>query len=261
MVSWLRDILEGRARQAPPHRTPGFEPKEVPEPALAEPPSPPAPVEAIESPLKGQGFVIIYGDHDGFESERRIRLTTVFQSGPHAYISAYCYEAMAPRTFRVDRIKAAFCAVHGDELATPLDLFIPVETRAPMGAHLAKHRQPLSHKPIRATLRALMAVARCDGEIHPAELEVIRGYLAEVLPQGSTVTEIEDLVQYADRLVADYDQVIKGLDVATEDPALTMPFLLAAAAVAGADGRLANEERALLEDVRWIARGRGIELG
>ncbi|MBX9707899.1 MAG: TerB family tellurite resistance protein [Caulobacteraceae bacterium] len=256
MPSFLRLLFGGQSPEAPPLTPPGFTGAVLPIEDEADAPENPSP--ALDSPIRGQAFVIEYVDANGFASERRIVADCVYQAGSHAYLSARCQERRATRNFRIDRITSVFCGAHGDDLGTPAALFIPTEQRAALGPNL-KRPPPLSHRPIRWTVRALMSIARSDGHAHPGEIDVIRAYLTEVLPREAQ-SEIPEILQWADRLAADFRVFMDGHGAAFEHPNLTQPFLLAAAAIAAVDGRLDDRERELLEDLRWIAEAQGVRL-
>lgn len=253
LFDFVRELVAGRRPPDPLPVSPGFAGAVLPASDAPEP----APLErpTVESPLRGQGFIIAYRDAEGWESERRIVLFAVYWGGPHVYLSARCLERGANRAFRVDRIRSVHCATHGDDLGDPVALFVPTETRA---RPQAPGTPRLTHPAIRKTLRALLTLSRWDGEATPGELDAVRRYLGAVLPGGSPPGEVDGLLAYADRLVASWDVFMEGVEVAMASDVLRRPFIIAAAAVATADGEICDDEMELLDHLAFVVRHSGV---
>jgi hypothetical protein len=118
-------------------------------------------------------YRIHYADVDGVVTERSIRLIAVQREYGRAYIVAHCALRDAERSFRADRILAAW---HDDgrKIAAPFEFFAALSLTASDGgpdftSALAKARPGLL---------VLIWIARADRDLSEAEIETALDYVA-----------------------------------------------------------------------------------
>jgi tellurite resistance protein len=194
-----------------------------------------------------RAFVIRYRDHAGQLSERRIVALEVFEADGAAFLRARCLERQALRTFRTDRIEAIASGVSGEDLGRPADIFSAAL------AHPARRSQ--SHRAaVRYALRALMTVARADGQVSDAELDVIEVFLEMALPQA-TEEDVAGLVDYAASLAPSFETFLHAVDeVCLADAKLAELMAGAALTLAQAHGHVDADEADLVDDMALILK-------
>lgn len=106
---------------------------------------------------------IQYTNAAGRQSARRIICRRIEGYGKAETIAAYCCESKAHKRFRVDRISELVCLDSG-ELLDPMAHFEQLRLHGAL---------TIVDKSLNDFARALVFMARCDGNIHPLEAEGI----------------------------------------------------------------------------------------
>lgn len=213
--------------------------------------------EAMPDPVDlGQFYTAIeYENANGERSLRRITLIRL-STGPRGpIVSAFCHERGALRTFRGDRI-TYFIDPDG-VVATPAEFFQAT------GIELSDYRVGSVRKDMSFKLASPMAIlltaAKSDGSVHPEEIDKILLYAERELFALGESPSLEKLDQIAVRLKRmrptrssmewHLRAVMKFPDAAFKR------FIDALEGVVVADGRVAEEEIGLLDELS-LARTR-----
>jgi hypothetical protein len=243
--------------------------------ALPEPAAPARPFgEAIDD--------VVYAD--GEVSRRRIMLRSISQRGGDTYLQALCFERNALRSFRLDRV---IRVIDGDGQVfedPPAYLRVELRVRLPAEAPTAPPRtvpqavlrpavpssapapaaplpaggaEPPGHSQRRCArdgLRVLVALARSDGMLHLAELDVVLDYIAALCGRFGVGCGSDDrsaLAGYLRRQRPGLDVLedcLARLDEAsTEEKLLLLDF---ADRVVDADGQRHPEEHRVVAQIR-----------
>lgn len=128
----------------------------------------------------GEAIGLRYVDANGAVSQRRITVHSVGRSGTGSlFINAWCHERRAARRFRADRVDSIIELATGEiidhpdrvieRFATLCDEAAPVDNAVDQVMRLA-----------RDGLNILVFLARCDGQFHSSESDVISHYLLDV---------------------------------------------------------------------------------
>lgn len=213
--------------------------------------------DEVEEPI----FIgIKYRATDGAFSSRRITFRRIVRSeGGSASLMAFCHERRAPRRFRCDRIEYFFDS-HG-EIIEPDDFWreigvdlasLPISPKpAPRPRTAATEAIPGVRRPtVKTEINMLAGLSRCDGVMHPAEVEAILLYYVDRLEDGGEMLSPETIEALRAR-VSRMRPTREAIALATEklfigptrlEPSARARLLRAAHAVANADGVLKTEE-------------------
>jgi len=206
--------------------------------------------EKITEPTPGHEggltFAIEYRAADGNFSRRRI---TVIKANDN-YISAWCHERKAFRTFRTDRI---VCIIDMDGVIhEPPDDFLADVCTVQPGAELSPYEK--LREAIRPHLCLLSAIARADGRFTKDEAAVVLDFIrscSTTVEDGIETVSASDmtkLVNFA-RRQRPLPQMIEPLihDVMKGPAATRNLFLGACIPLVEADGKVTDEEVSLLQ--------------
>lgn len=154
----------------------------------------------------GTAWFIIYEGSNGDDSERRITIRNVVQTGEILYINAFCHERSALRKFRLDRIIEATDLATGEVLTEYPDLLSNFTKLLP------KDADGITHAVLREAKHALNILAflsRCDGQYHPAEEDVIFKYIADEFFDR----EIDEslVIKHVRKLYPDHDTYLTSI--------------------------------------------------
>lgn len=226
----------------------GFEGATLPAADVIPDPASPVINDAMSQAIGQRAFVISYRDHAGQLSERRIVALEVFNEGGEDFLRARCLERQALRAFRIDKIASIRSGVTGKDLGPPEQVF------SAAAAHPALRRLASDRAAVRYALRALMTVARADGELHPAELDVVEVFLEMALPDA-TEADIADLLQYAAGLAPSFETFLDAIErVCFADPQLAERMAGAALTLAQANGPVEADEADMVADMAMILK-------
>lgn len=261
MLGVLRRLWRGDSIPPAPVTPARFEVARLPEvDAVEETPSDARalPVEEVAD-LAGRGFVIVYVDAAGEDSERRIICHQVYKADSFVYLRARCLEREASRTFRVDRIEEVYCGVTGEALGQPSRLFLATETRADRPRPPVRKAMSVEERRVRTALRILATVSRCDGSIHTGERSVIHDFVRREAPADKSEEQVDAMFDWAMGLQPNLGLLIEDLgDLARADAALAVRTLQAVVEIIMADGHVNAQEQELLNDLAWLSDQLGL---
>lgn len=238
-------------------------------------------IEATPDPLAPAGprryilepffWMIEYTAADGAVTRRRITMLHVTERDGHRYLTARCHERRALRTFRLDRISCLISQDGEIEEADPWfdDVlaaaeFEVVATKQP--GEPAKAAKDVSAYTTlrRATgpaLTLLIAAARSDDYLHPAEIDAIMIYLEDeaiALRDAGEIQMIDaDMFAKAERTVRrlrpSRDDLVEALTaIARFDRPRQTRLAKSLAKVARADGTVDEIEAACMAELDEI---------
>ncbi len=253
-------------------KTPGIDDAPPPHPQMDGQPIISEDDEWLETPTDSYDLeevytLIDYRDSKGNQTRRRITLRKVAR-GPHAPIlTAICHERRAVRAFRCDRIEG-FIEDDGevidcnrffrDMMMIDLNYLSHREKAAPtIPTALSVARQ--IRNDFRAPLSILVALARSDESFISEELDVICGFAETMAPtlhssahpgEVSAMTELRPLIRRMRPSRESLDGYLhKVRSVTSNDPSFREAFEDAMNDVLWADGRVAEGERRLINEL------------
>jgi hypothetical protein len=199
-----------------------------------------------ESDIVGQSFLLEYEDATGAVSKRRItvRGLTATSDG-HLCVTAMCWERNAIRSFRTDRMLSLAHVTTGELISDPLRFF----------ADYARDILPSDStteilKIARPGMRALLFLARCDGSVHPAELDVIRKYVDEIAAGRAYDWHIA--LEFLKKQHPDRSLAKTSLKCMWHKPDEAGRLLRACANLVRADGIVVDAETASFDRIRYL---------
>lgn len=247
VIPFIGRLSRGEKLPEPALKPQGFDGASLPDADVIPHPETGADHEGASDAVGQRAFVIRYRDQAGQASQRRIVALEVFEADGQVFLKARCLERQALRNFRVDRIEAIAHGVSGEDLGPPDEIF-----RQAL-AHPVRRSQS-SRAPVRYALRALMTIARADGEVSDDELDVVEVFLEMALPEASE-DEIAGLVDYAAGLAPSFETFLHAVDeVALADPKLAEIMAGAALTLAKAHGHVDADEADLVDDMAMILK-------
>lgn len=188
--------------------------------------------------LSGVQLQIEYLDSKRQASTRMITCRRIEQRGGIRYLTAWCLERAALRTFRVDRITAVIDPATG-------------EVHEPGGAWLLRFTDDsTSESPLHygldvrrfadftAGLNVLVFLARCDGQWHDLEYSAIEDFAASWWMRAEIAAPFDgdEIARHATRLGPDSETFFIALQRCATDPVLRQIIARHVAAVIDADG-------------------------
>lgn len=164
------------------------------------------------------------------------------------YVGAICHSARGYRQFRCDRIGGVFDASTGEHLGdgtyfTRFRSDSEKEHVSPWG--LAPRRKAI----LVAGLNVLAFMARCDGQWHPLEADVIERFICSMWLKKEWAGDppIDEIVAHAQRLSPDSDLFFHSLRIYASNAASTRILCAAVSDLIAADGVICAQE------VKWGA--------
>ncbi|MBD3728621.1 MAG: WYL domain-containing protein [Sphingomonadales bacterium] len=194
--------------------------------------------------LSGLGLLIHYRDSKGKLSQRVISCRQYAVHAGKEYVSAYCHHRAALRSFRIDRIEDIFDPSTGESLS-PVQAFFA--RFAPDKVTKSGYNWGLSvgqRADIIALLNALIFLARCDREFHPAERDSLESALTKFWLDYEIMgdPDFSDILAYADRLAPDGETFWIAMHRFREVPMLARLFQRQARNLIDADGVVHERE-------------------
>lgn len=194
--------------------------------------------------LTGLSVIIEYQDSRGSQAQRSITCRSLYIADSKRYVNAFCHHRQALRSFRLDRVLDVFDPLTGESLSPVLiffDRFAPnriTKCGLSWGLSVTRRAQLIN------LLNALVFVARCDKEFHPAERESLERAITRFWLQFDITADCpaDDILRYADRLAPDGETFWLALHRIKEDSVLTQVFRRAARLLIEADGIIRSEE-------------------
>lgn len=260
--SWIRRLRRGEAMADPVMEPPGFKARLPEKDEVDEIPK----SNRSEHPPRGKdrdgrAFIIVYRNANGDDSERRITVCYTYQERRQSYILAHCHERASVRCFRLDRISALYCGATGEAL-NPIKSYlepewIKAETKASTANDSVRRRRTNPNlKQLRAALRVLMTLSRCDGHVHPLELDVVSAFLADVGPScGLSEAEVLEMCSYAALLAPSFTGFLGATELAfSKKGQFSFNLVQAARRLVIADHKITDDEHAMIDDLMMLAR-------
>lgn len=124
-------------------------------------------------------WFIGYRDSKGNESERRVSVKGIAPKNGIMFLNGWCHEREQFRSFRVDRIVEAHDCVTG-QIFIQSDDILPAFTE--FMREMSKDPEKNASRALKdcsAVLNILMYLSRCDGQSHPAEIEIAMQYIGD----------------------------------------------------------------------------------
>ena len=215
MLDELWRLVQGR--RVTPAAPPGFSPKLPPEdlPEFAD--------DDFEPDLEGiagVGCILTYEDSRGSVSVRRITCRKLSHHKETRYIQAWCHERQSMRTFRLDRINEAACAVTGEVFVPGSVFFDRFEVTEDGGAAAGFGLHVRLAADLKAGLNVLAFLAKADGRVVPAEHEVMHSFCQSfALRYAGADFDFDGVCQHAQRLAPDAETFFVSLQRLTQPSA------------------------------------------
>lgn len=213
--------------------------------------------EVVGESVNGLSVIIEYRDARGAASLRQISCIRIENAKRKRYLRAFCHYRRALRMFLLDRIDSVLDAETGEFLAAGSDYFGQYTddriSTSPPGWGLS----PVRRADLGAGLTVLTFLSRCDGEMHPAEMDEIETFVAAWWVRAEIRAEIPeaDILSYARRLAPDVEAFVLAAQRVWASPVLTALIAGYARRVIEADGVIAAEEHHWIRRlVEWLDR-------
>lgn len=157
---------------------------------------------ASRDPSSSWAGYMRYVDVHGEVSERRIVCRVVEGYGRAETIGAYCCERKSNRRFRIDRIEELICLQTG-ELVNPATHFDQMRLHGALR---------VLDKTLSDFGRALVFMARCDGAMHPLEMDAVEeGMGRYVLRYGGDDDDLARALKGTAQLAPDGPDLVNAL--------------------------------------------------
>lgn len=206
--------------------------------------------EVVGDSVNGLTVIIEYRDARGVPSVRQISCIRIENAKGKRYLRAFCHHRRALRMFLVERIDSVLDAETGEMLAGGGDYFEQFTDDRITASQPGWGLSPIQRADLGAGLTVLTFLSRCDGEVHPNEIEEIETFVSAWWMRAEIRAEMPeaDILGYARRLAPDVEAFVLAAQRVWANPLLTPLIAGYAARVVEADGVLAAEER------HWISR-------
>lgn len=202
-------------------------------------------------PIAGLLVEIVYTDSKGACAARRITCQKVRSERGRLFLDAVCHERKGFRSFRVDRIGQIIDMETGEiiEAAAFVGTFRLDDARADVEGW-GLHREERYH--LIAGLKLLTFMARCDGEWHPFEGDVISEFILDFWDARDQPGNppSQEIMAYARKLSPLPQDFYTSLRRIARNGSLTRLVLPAVGAVIDADGLIHSEEHRWFVELR-----------
>ena len=200
--------------------------------------------------VNGLTVIIDYRDAKGASSTRQISCIRIENGAGKRYLRAFCHQRRALRMFLVERIDAVIDAETGELLAAGDAFFRDygddrIGQTAPGWGLSVQKRADLG-----AGLTSLIFLSRCDGQMHPAEVDEVETFASAWWMRAEIRSPMPeaDIFAHAKRLAPDVEAFVLAAHRVRSEPQLARLVAGYARRVIEEDGRLAPEE------LHWIER-------
>ncbi|MGD9472909.1 MAG: WYL domain-containing protein [Novosphingobium sp.] len=194
--------------------------------------------------LSGLNLIIEYEDAQRKFSQRVITCKQLQIRAGKQYVQAFCHHRQAPRAFRIDRIKDIFDPITGETLSPVQAFFAQFSPDRVTKSGLSWGLSVGRRADLIAMLNALVFLARCDKEFHPAELRSIEEAITKYWIEFEIISDcdLEDILNYSKRLSPDGETFWLSLQRFKEEAVLARVFRRSARHLIEADGIIQREE-------------------
>ena len=204
----------------------------------------------IGESVSGMTVIFDYRDSRGAESRRQVSCIRIESQGGTRYLRAFCHTRTKQRLFRLDRIELVSDAVTGELLTDGPGYFGDFAddrvSTARYGWGLSVQKRAM----LGAGLTVLTFLSRCDGQMHPAEIDEIETFAAAWwMRAGPDAAMPEaDIYDHARKLARDVEAFVLAAE-RVRGCATTGPLVTGyARRLVEADGRISPEEH------HWITK-------
>ena len=225
------------------------------------------PTEKADKALAGMAFFIVYQDAQGDFTERRITIKKITNKGNDLYISAFCHEREAARSFYSSRIESLTDLATGevvDDATGYLQSLMAANgfgkpaQPSPTEEWIRNLRPIIEYDPLgkamdefQSEVLSLIFMARADGRMVKAERKVIFDFVKERLPEGKFFDEEVD--DYLSRMYPDKDLFKEAFaEVMKLEKPRRERLIQALEAVMQADGKIKEGEASMLAAYRDV---------
>lgn len=194
--------------------------------------------------LSGLALVIEYENSKKEKSQRVVTCRQLTVEAKKEYLKAYCHHRKAIRTFRLDRVIDIFDPLTGESLSPVQAFFSQYSPDKITKSGLSWGMSVAQRADLIALLNALVFLARCDREFHPAEHRCLEEALTNfwLRMEISGDPDFEDILRYCERLSPDGETFWIALSRFREEPVLEGIFKRHARLLIEADGIIRQEE-------------------
>ncbi|WP_156521719.1 WYL domain-containing protein [Croceicoccus pelagius] len=200
--------------------------------------------ESLSSDISGLSLIIEYEDAAGKTSQRVITCRQLQVRADKSYVQAYCHHRRAHRSFRLDRVIEIFDPRTGETLSPVDAFFAQFDPNKVTKSGLSWGLSVRQRADLVSLLNALVFLARCDRDFHPAEVESIEATVVKFWLEREIAEdcEIEDILDYAERLAPSGEIFWAALHKFKTDESLKRIFKTAAMQLIAADDVIQKEE-------------------
>lgn len=202
--------------------------------------------------VSGLPLLIHYRGTDGQESQRLITCKSISDRVGTRYLTAYCHARNAVRSFRLDRIVDLFDPSTGEALGGVQDYFDQFKSDRIAESGLSWGLSVNRRADMVALLNALVFLARCDRDYHPAEHAVLEqaltGFWLKLELPGDP--DFDDILQYARKLSPDGETFWLAMNRFRGDARLASLFKSNACLLVEADHVVRQEEAYWLLEIQ-----------
>lgn len=196
-------------------------------------------------PISGFTCHIAYRNGKGEASQRRVTCIRLEEAAATLYLRAYCHSRGHNCSFRLDRVDAVADVETGQIVANDaVEYFAQFKVGHRQTTKLGWGLSFERRADLLAGMNALVFMARCDREYHPAEHNEIERFvcsywLREELPGEPP---IDDILAHAKRLSPDPEVFFVSLTRCHDRPSIAPIIRRSIQSVVEADGRIHNKE-------------------
>lgn len=194
--------------------------------------------------VSGLSCIISYIDAKGATSLRQIECRRLERKDGVDYLSAFCLQRGAHRSFRCDRIEQVIDNRTGELLGPGTSFFSRYASDETSRSGWRFGLSPVAFTDLNAGLNVLTFIGRCDGHWHPLERERIEDFVSAYWLRAEMPGDYDRdaVLAHTDRLAPDSETFVVSVHRCRENPVLSNIIRRHAAAVIAADGKLHNNE-------------------
>ncbi|MEQ1496206.1 MAG: WYL domain-containing protein [Novosphingobium sp.] len=197
----------------------------------------------IES-LSGLALLLEYENSKGVRTQRVVTCKQFSVQAEKSYLKAYCHHRRAVRSFRLDRILDIFDPSTGESLSPVQAFFSQYSPDKITQSGLTWGLSVKKRADLIALLNALVFIARCDREFHPAEIASLESALTSFWLRMEVLgnPDFDDILEYANRLSPDGETFWIAMGRFREEKALASIFKQQVSKLIEADGVVRDVE-------------------
>ena len=194
--------------------------------------------------LSGLNLIIEYEDSRGKRSQRIISCRQYLQASGKDYLKAYCHHRSAMRSFRLDRMLDVFDPITGESLSPVEAFFAQFAADEVQKSGLTWGLSVARKADLIALLNALVFLARCDKDFHPAEREAMEQAVSSFWLRLEIAgnPDCEAILAYSDKLSPDSELFWVALHQIKTDDRLASIFRRSGQLLIEADGVVKDVE-------------------